>query len=93
MQPVNRQKQLWLPLPIKQGMPKTELSIQNPRIGEAPFDSMRKMMSTIHQTDHGIVQYTKGAPDIVLSLCTSYLENDGICQADDRRKEKRDPGR
>lgn len=57
-----------------EGLPKTELSIQNPRIGEAPFDSMRKMMSTIHQTSGGIVQYTKGAPDIVLSLCTSYLD-------------------
>ena len=59
----------------KEGLPKTELSIENPRIGEAPFDSMRKMMSTIHQTKDGVVQYTKGAPDIVLSLCTSYLED------------------
>jgi Ca2+-transporting ATPase len=58
-----------------EGMPKTELSIQQPRIGEAPFDSMRKMMSTIHETADGIVQYTKGAPDIVLSQCTSYLED------------------
>ena len=62
----------------KEGISKTELSIENPRIGEAPFDSMRKMMSTIHQTKDGVVQYTKGAPDIVLSLCTSYLENNEI---------------
>ena len=72
----------------KEGMPKTELSIQNPRIGEAPFDSMRKMMSTIHQTSTGIVQYTKGAPDIVLSLCTSYLDNGEVKpMTEEKRKE------
>jgi Ca2+-transporting ATPase len=72
----------------KEGMPKTELSIQNPRIGEAPFDSMRKMMSTIHKTDHGVVQYTKGAPDIVLSLCTSYLEDGSVKEmTDEKRKD------
>ena len=42
-----------------------------PRVGEAPFDSMRKMMSTLHsRPDGGIVQYTKGAPDVVLERCT-----------------------
>ena len=42
-----------------------------PRVGEAPFDSMRKMMSTLHsRSDGGIVQYTKGAPDVVLERCT-----------------------
>ena len=72
----------------QQGMPKTELSIQSPRVGEAPFDSMRKMMSTIHETDNGIVQYTKGAPDIVLSLCTSYLENDRILPMSPEKKQE-----
>lgn len=72
----------------KEGMPKTELSVQNPRIGEAPFDSMRKMMSTIHQTSSGIVQYTKGAPDIVLSLCTSYLENGEVKPMTEEKKKE-----
>ena len=45
-----------------------------PRVGEAPFDSMRKMMSTIHQTDAGVVQFTKGAPDVVLDRCTHVLK-------------------
>ena len=40
------------------------------RVAEAPFDSMRKMMSTIHQTADGVVQYTKGAPDEILKRCT-----------------------
>ncbi len=59
-------------------MPKPELKAANPRIGEAPFDSMRKMMSTVHKTDAGIIQYTKGAPDVVLSLCTSVYVNGKI---------------
>lgn len=41
------------------------------RIGEAPFDSMRKMMSTVHKTSSGdIIQFTKGAPDEILKLCS-----------------------
>ncbi len=39
---------------------------------EAPFDSGRKMMSTVHQTADGtIVQFTKGAPDEILKRCTN----------------------
>ena len=60
----------------KLGFPKPSLKELEPRFGEAPFDSMRKMMSTIHEMDSSIVQYTKGAPDEVLRLCTHYW-NDG----------------
>ena len=52
---------------------KYELEDKFPRVGEAPFDSGRKMMSTIHKTENGFVQYTKGAPDVVLSRCTEVL--------------------
>ena len=45
------------------------------RIGEAPFDSMRKMMSVVVENGGHIVQFTKGAPDEVLRHCTHYLEN------------------
>lgn len=54
----------------KLGMPKTDLAQAFPRIDEAPFDSERKMMTTVHKTENGIIQFTKGAPDVVLSLCT-----------------------
>ena len=57
----------------KLGLPKYELSEKFPRIGEAPFDSGRKMMSTIHAVEGKTVQYTKGACDVMLSLCTGYL--------------------
>ncbi len=45
-----------------------------PRSGEAPFDSNRKMMSTVHPTEGGYQQYTKGAPDVVIDRCTHYLK-------------------
>lgn len=44
------------------GLNKGTLESRQPRCGEAPFDSGRKMMSTIHRTDTGFIQYTKGAP-------------------------------
>ena len=47
------------------------------RIGEIPFDSSRKMMTTIHKTPDGkIVQFTKGAPDEILKRCNFHLNDD-----------------
>ncbi len=60
----------------RHGLPKTRLSEEYVRVAEAPFDSMRKMMSTIHETkDHRLIQFTKGAPDEVLKRCTKALIN------------------
>ena len=59
----------------KEGLPKGELAAAQPRVDEAPFDSSRKMMSTIHTAGGAYVQYTKGATDEVLKRCTTYLEN------------------
>lgn len=60
------------------GINKTPLSSSQPRIGEVPFDSMRKMMTTVHKTPQGYIQYTKGAPDELLRRCTSLLTAEGI---------------
>ena len=58
------------------GLKKPALKAEQPRVGEAPFDSMRKMMSTLHRLPDGsIIQYTKGAPDEVLKNCTHALVN------------------
>ena len=58
---------------------KNELKKTNPRVGEAPFDSMRKMMSTVHSlADGSYIQYTKGAPDEVIKRCTHVLKNGQI---------------
>ncbi len=57
------------------GLHKTQLEKAAPRVDEAPFDSGRKMMSTVHDLDGSFVQYTKGGPDVVLAKCTHYWED------------------
>lgn len=70
------------------GLKKQELEARLPRVGEVPFDSGRKMMSTIHRAGKGFVQYTKGAPDVVIARCASYLENGKVLpMTDEKRRE------
>jgi len=59
----------------EQQLPKPQLESANPRVSELPFDSLRKMMSTLHQCENGYVQYTKGALDEILARCDSILVN------------------
>ena len=59
----------------KLGYPKYTLKEKLPRSGEAPFDSGRKMMSTVHKRDNDFIQYTKGAPDVIIGKCTHYVLN------------------
>ena len=54
---------------------KDELDDQYPRVGEAPFDSMRKMMSTLHNEEGKVYQYTKGACEMVLDRCSGFLRD------------------
>ena len=79
-----------------QNLPKSDLVKFFPRVGEAPFDSGRKMMSTVHENiekdapagldtelDKMVaaspyVQFTKGAPDVVLRHCTRILTDHGV---------------
>ena len=58
---------------FKNNLPRYELVKQQPRVGEAPFDSMRKMMSTVHEVNGKYIQYTKGASEMLLEHCTHYL--------------------
>ena len=55
------------------GLKKADLVAANPRTGEVPFDSGRKMMSTVHSVNGKFVQYTKGAPDEIFKKCTHAL--------------------
>ena len=68
------------------GYKKQDLENKLPRVGEAPFDSGRKMMSTLHKTEKGIVQYTKGAPDEVLKCCTHVVIDGKVAPLDDAGK-------
>ena len=61
-----------------EGFPKDTLKADFPRMAEAPFDSIRKMMSTLHTCTQGVMQFTKGAPDEVLAHCTRVLTEQGI---------------
>ena len=50
---------------------------EDKRVGEAPFDSSRKLMSTVHTAGNSFIQYTKGAPDELLKKCTK-IYRDGV---------------
>ena len=70
------------------GMRKEELEQAAPRVAEAPFDSVRKMMSTLHQTAEGYVQYTKGAPDEVLARCSSFLADGRVWPMTEEKRQE-----
>lgn len=56
------------------GFDKNESLMTAPRVAELPFDSERKLMTTVHKYGNSWVGYTKGAPDVLLSRCTHYLK-------------------
>ena len=70
------------------GQIKPELEKEQPRVAEAPFDSMRKMMSTVHKCGDSYIQYTKGAPDEVLKCCTSYLDSGEVLPLTDEKRQE-----
>ncbi len=63
---------------INFGQNKEELYKKYPRIAEIPFDSERKMMTTIHKAGGKYRIITKGAPDVLLSKCTKYDVNNSV---------------
>ena len=61
----------------KLGLSKNAKKNELVRVGEVPFDSGRKMMSTIHKAKDGsIIQFTKGAPDELLKRCKTAIVDD-----------------
>ena len=65
----------------KLGADKTTLKARFLRCGEAPFDSTRKLMSTVHVNGSSFIQYTKGAPDVLIGKCAYYIDSDGKREA------------
>ena len=70
------------------GRKKSELESLSPRIDELPFDSERKMMTTVHNGKNGNVGFTKGALDSILKHTTKILENGEIRPITDADVEK-----
>ena len=58
-----------------------------PRVSEIPFDSERKLMTTVHEENGNYVVYTKGGVDELLSICNSYILHGDIKQDLDEYKE------
>ena len=69
------------------GLPKYELTAKYPRVAEIPFDSERKLMTTLHsRPEGGYIQHTTGAPDVVISKCDYYLEGGKVLPMTDERR-------
>ena len=65
----------------------TGLEVEHPRVGEAPFDSGRKMMSVVvEDLDGEYEQFTKGAPDVIISLCTGIFDDDKVVPLTDEKR-------
>lgn len=61
------------------GTDKRVLEQRYPRVGELPFDSDRKLMTTIHKLENGEFRVlTKGAPDVLLSRCSHIYEGGNV---------------
>ncbi|MBQ3603277.1 MAG: cation-translocating P-type ATPase [Clostridia bacterium] len=68
------------------GLSKEELVEKSPRVGEVPFDSGRKMMSTVHAMGGKFMQCTKGAPDEILKKCShAYIGGQVVPMTDEIR--------
>ena len=73
----------------KLGLPKYELEEKEPRVGEIPFDSGRKMMTTVHKSaEGGFIQHTTGAPDVIVSRCTHILRDGKVIEITDAIREE-----
>jgi Ca2+-transporting ATPase len=72
----------------KAGLRQSDLEADFPRVDEIPFTSESKRMTTLHATPGGVVAYTKGAPEVVLSACTRQLGTSGETALDAARREE-----
>ncbi|MEG6584509.1 cation-translocating P-type ATPase [Dendrosporobacter sp. 1207_IL3150] len=62
----------------KAGLDHNDLNEKFPRITEAPFDSSRKMMTTVHAAGDEYISFTKGAPDVLLKRCSSVMQSNEL---------------
>ncbi|MEK7324861.1 MAG: HAD-IC family P-type ATPase, partial [Chloroflexota bacterium] len=72
----------------KAGLHKADLDAQFPRVGEIPFTSETKRMTTLHQSADGALAYAKGAPEIILDSCARHWTEAGEVALDDESREQ-----
>ncbi len=72
----------------KEGFDKNLLEKEMPRVAEAPFDSGRKMMTTLHTVGGKVAQFTKGAPDEVLKRCHFIIKDGKVTAITDADREE-----
>ena len=73
---------------LNENIDKNNLYIRMERINDIPFDSTRKMMSTIHRYNMGYRVITKGAPDIIIGKCGKYKDGNILKEMDEITKRK-----
>ncbi len=67
---------------LDEGQNKNELYSVMKRVKDIPFDSSRKMMTTIHKMTNGYRIITKGAPDVLLKRCNKVYDNGNVTTLD-----------
>jgi len=65
---------------IKAGMKRSELEKELPRVGEIPFSSERKMMTTIHKSTNSLLLAVKGAPEIIINNSSKIYKNGNVVE-------------
>ena len=73
---------------LSENINKNELYNKMERINEIPFDSNRKMMTTVHKLNNGFRSITKGAPDVLINKCNKIYKNGEIINLSEFEKEK-----
>lgn len=73
---------------LDEGIDKSELYVEMERVKDIPFDSNRKMMTTIHKIDRGYRIITKGAPDVIMDRCNKYKDGKSLKNMDEATKKK-----
>ena len=73
---------------LQENIDKQDLYKLRKRVADIPFDSTRKMMSTIHQDSNKFLVITKGAPDVILNKCKFYKYQGRIIELDSSVKRK-----
>ena len=69
------------------GLDKLDLEARHPRVGEIPFSSERKRMTTLHEAPAGRLACSKGAAEVILDSCATLVTPTGVALLDDATRQ------